>query len=1378
MIRRLAISFLILVSCSILVGQKILDFEKLSIDDGFTSSKANAIIQDSKGYIWIGTWNGLNRYDGYEVETFRPLYHDTSSISNREVLALIEDKNKDIWVGTTSGLNCYKTRTKEWEKHEFHHRIISLLEDSEGFIWVGTWGGGLYKLDPRSGEMEHYLENETVSDIHEDSNNNLWIATYYGLINLDRNNSSFVRFLPDREKVEGSIGHIIITQIEESDDETLWLGTWGGGLERVDVRQDRDSIRFTQYRVRDGVGSISSNVIYRLHFDSYGNLWIGTWDGGLSLIEKSQQTQSPQSAFFSTYENDLRNAEGLSGNNISAVFVDRSGVLWVGSSMIERSNIVNSGVRRYKTLKISGGIYSQRNVRSFGKKDDLLWVGTTSDIMLYEGANGSLKHLRDIEQPTYNYNGANYISNSTLCYLTNSDGLWLGTEDAGLLFYPGKSAESNTSPEFEFYNTLTEPAIPGNKVCKLVESKIYPGVIWLGTLQNGFAKLTYVDGKAEVEDFDVGLSDNALSDNNVRAILEDRDGLVWIGTQNGLNCFNPETRVFHKYFYNFSDTTAINDDVINVLYEDQQGNLWIGTNAGVNKKIQISQNDIRFKGFPEISGISDEIVTNILEDYSGNLWVGLYQRLVKINIQEEVIEKVYSSIEYQHLVIERNSAVRDETGFFYFGGENGFLCFHPDSLLRNSLPPKVCITDLIVFNESVEDNLVSEKNNGGLINAISYREELSLPYKSKILTFVFSAMDYKDPKKNIYSYRLEGFDKQWNEVGTRNIATYTNIRPGKYVFLVRAANSDGVWSENPAEFRLTIKAPWWQTKVALLLYALLMIGLLYTINQYSIIGVREKSRIMIEHMNYEKEHELNEEKTNFFTNITHEFRTPLTLILGPAEELLKSKDLSAYENKQAGLIQRNAQRLLRLVNQLMEFRKVERGKMEIYLRKTDIVALLNDLYESFRSMADAKGIKFMVNFDKREIEAMIDSEKFEKVLFNLVSNAFKFSEEGSKITIWAGIVDQSDKEPRLVLEIEDTGIGISEEHKEKVFERFFQANQLHTQSTGGIGLYLSKTFVEMHGGSIELESELGQGSCFRVVIPAVSEVVKVQDTSITSEEELAAAHEEIEEEKTSDSMHFSIDNARPSILIVEDDSELNDFMVDGLSKDFTAIGSKDGQEGLEIARKLMPDIIITDIMMPLMDGMEMTRILRKDLSTSHIPVVFLTAKTMREDELKGLKIGAVDYIYKPFNLEALRLKIHNLLESRNKIHERIRTEQLLEPEHIELSSLDEKFLKDAVEAVNKNLDDPSFDVEKFSYDIGISANQAYRKIKALTGQTAKEFIRNQRLKTAADLLLQKRRSISEIIYMVGFSSPSYFTRCFKDYYGYTPKEYIEKNGIV
>jgi signal transduction histidine kinase/DNA-binding response OmpR family regulator len=725
--------------------------------------------------------------------------------------------------------------------------------------------------------------------------------------------------------------------------------------------------------------------------------------------------------------------------------------------------------------------------------------------------------------------------------------------------------------------------------------------------------------------------------------------------------------------------------------------------------LENGQRDYYFKGYPGVVHLNGEIVLNILEDRSGKLWLVLYRGVVQFDELSESIVNEYLTKEFQNVRVERGAAFRSANGTLLMGGGNGFISFNPDSLFKYSFPPEVCLTDLMISNQSISD-IDRKTNRFKLDQAVPYCNSIRLTHKDRVITLVFSAFDFKNPSKNIYSYLLEGFDREWNEVGSRNTATYTNIPHGKYTFKVKAANSEGVWGNECRLIEIVVSPPWWKSTWAYISYFLLVMGLLYFFKEYSIIQVREKGRLLIERMQKEEAQKLDEMKSRFFTDITHEFRTPLTLIMGPAQELSKAKGQSPFNLKQAELIERNAQKLLRLVNQLMEFRKVEKGKMEFYLQKVDMARMLNELFELFKPMSDSQNIEFSLHLQSSEMPVVVDADKYEKILYNLVSNAFKYTESGGKITIRASIENQKD-ERMLVVEVEDTGIGISAENKGKVFERFFQAHQKRTQSTGGIGLYLTRAFVEQHKGQIELDSEPGKGSCFKVIVPAGDlQFVSTGEQQIM-QNEVVDAHPESQRGQINwqDEDEKTINTRLPHILIVEDEKDLNQFIAAGLQQSFKVITCFNGREGLDQARKQTPDIIISDIMMPEMDGYEMCRQLRKDLNTSHIPVIFLTAKTMHEDEIKGLKIGAVDYINKPFSLVSLTLKIQNILGNLKNAHDKMRTDQILEPENIELSSLDEAFLKEAVDTVNRFLDDATFDVERFSHEMGISSNQAYRR---------------------------------------------------------------------
>lgn len=1367
-------------------SQKILDFDSYTIEDGFSSSKPNVILQDSKGFIWVGTWNGLTRFDGYECVVYKSgIENEKNTISNREVVSLIEDRNGHIWIGTSCGLNRLKPETGEIIQYPFESRIMMLYEDSDGMIWVGTWSDGLYRLDPKSEEIELFFSDDVISDVQEDRNNEFWVATYDGLVNLNRLTKTFVKYLPNSKISNRSVNHSVLTQLELSANGDLWIASWGGGISRMTPHLDKDSLRFDHFKVRAGEGSMLSNEIYRLHYDQFNNLWIGTWDKGLALLDSAEQQKTPSKAYFHTFVADSSDPYTVSGNNITALYVDRTGILWVGSSKIDRASVLNVGIKRYSSISDnSRGLTQENPVRSFaGDQKGNLWVGTANNLLHYIEKKDGYHLMKTISNQRYLFNGSYFQSTSILSLLCIPGGLLVGTDDAGLLYYRDFDLEKNANPTFSFYNTETNNALPGNKINKMVWSQKHSKTIWMGTMQSGFVRATLDGDSFSFKSYQS--SDSGLSDDNIRDVVEDRDGIIWIATQRGLNRFDPETEIFTTYLFSKVNNKTINDNVINCLHEDKMGNIWIGTNTGLNKKeetVHASDNLLvtfkRYTGFPYVG---NELIMNIVEGNSTHLFIGFYGGLVKFDYEQESVIDEYMMREYQRIGMERNASFKDHEGKMFMGGTHGFISFSSDDLNHLSQPPIVAFTDLLIANNSVQNASINDENlKGSIEKTVPYLDRVTFSHKDRILTFVFSAMDFKNPKKNTFTYILEGFDDDWNHVGDRNAATYTNIPHGKYILKVNAINSDGVESSSPTIMQLVILPPWWLTNWAYVLYLLILLGLLYFFKRYSLIRQKEKGHLMLERMAHEKEEELYEMKVRFFTNITHEFRTPLSLILGPAEESLSRSDLPTPVYKSLELIQRNTKRLLRLVNQLIEFRKVEKDKMELFLQKINVVSILIEMEESFRPIAQANKIDFQLHYAPSDISAWIDRDKFEKILFNLLSNAFKFVEQEGKIVLRAGIEKHLDYDlPVLFIEVTDSGIGIHKEEFGLIFDRFYQVNEKLTQSTGGIGLFLCKSFVEQHKGKIEVESEPGQGSTFKVIIPMdLGRQMNREVESLTKERIEESYDHLIEEDQNIVTLETGLSGqenvSKPCILLVEDDAELLGFISEGLSNLFEVHVATNGHDGFEMAKRIEPELIISDIMMPILDGYEMGKLMRNDIETSHIPLVFLTAKTMREDEIQGLRIGAVDYIYKPFNLETLRLKVLNILKARIHVKEKYRTEKLLEPEKITLSSLDEEFLRNAVSVVDRLMDDPNLDVEKLSEQLSLSSNQTYRKIKALTGYTAKEFIRVQRLKISAQLLAQRKRTISEIIYMVGFSSPSYFSRCFKEQYGCTPTEFMEK----
>ncbi|PTN07358.1 signal transduction histidine kinase [Mangrovibacterium marinum] len=1373
---RLFLSFLFAIVAIISPAQNEIHFAHLGMQDGFTNSRANTIIQDRKGFIWVGTWNGLNRYDGYNCINYQPGFHDSVSVANREIVALMEGKNGAIWIGTSVGLSRLDPETGVFKNYEFRNRILSLCEDPSGAIWIGTWGGGLYRLNPESGEKVHFLAADIVSDVMIDSRGILWVATYYGLLRKSAENDSFDRFI--HQASGNSISNSVVTQITESADGCLWAGTWGGGLDRIRVLDEGQQLHFTNFSLSASGDGQPGGVVSKLYYDQFHNLWIGTWNDGLRLLRADQQQLAPTEARMIAYQAELENSASLSSASISALWVDASGLLWVGGATIDRASITERGVDRYRLPAESGQLPGNGPVRCFAGRGEQLFVASGNTVFQYRRHQKEYLFRKKYGSLGYPLAGGKVGASSVLDLAADSAGLWIGTEDAGLIFYPYNSDGLLDPAKAQYFNHQSRSPIAGDKVCSIVLSKAYPGTIWLGTLQSGITRLRKT-GKGQFVSENFKAANGSLSDNNIRTLYEDAAGKLWIGTQDGLNCYDPQIEHFESYFYSVEDSNSLNDNVINAIFEDSSGGLWVGTNSGLNKALIASDGDekspVQFRGFPDKAYLSNEIVTNLFEDGSGNLWVRMYRGFIKMNMGNEEVVGQYFSRDYENLMLARNSSLQLATGQFVLDAQNGFLSFSPDSIVKNARPPKVVITSFKVLNQPVDENRELQKRMG-ILQSIPYTSQLELSYRDKMITAEFSAMDYKNPQKNEYQYKLEGFDNQWNQVGAQNTATYTNLPSGSYTLRVKAKNSDGQWSEQEAALVLLVSPPWWKSIWAYLVYLAAVGGLLYFFSKYTFIRAQVKSELKFEQMRNQEMARLNELKSFFFTDITHELKTPLTLILGPARELTADKSLNAYAAKQAELIKNSAYKLLRLVNQLMEFRKIEKGVDEkLYAQPCNVDQMLSEVYAFFKPMADSRRIHFSLNVDPESIVAYVDPDKLEKVIFNLISNAFKYSNDNSKIVVSARLrAPEGEVLQTLVLEVEDSGIGIPPEYLDKIFERFYQVHQRRTQSTGGIGLFLAKALVEQHGGTISVASEPGKGSCFRVEIPVNPELLAnaLQHETINSLP--ADAEEETAGESVSLSLSAKAAAGKQLILVIEDDADLNDFLATGLAADYRVITAFNGKEGLEKAREQLPDLILSDIMMPEMDGFEFCQIARQDINLSHIPLVFLTAKTMQDDEIKGLKLGAVDYIYKPFNLVSLKLKINNILSAQKQLQDRLRTEQILEPETEELSSLDEIFLKDAVEAIQQNLDDPNFDVEAFSQALKMSSNQLYRKIKALTGQTAKEFIRTQRLKTAAGLLVQKKRNISEIIYMVGFSSPSYFTRCFKEFYGCTPREYMEK----
>ncbi len=935
------------------------------------------------------------------------------------------------------------------------------------------------------------------------------------------------------------------------------------------------------------------------------------------------------------------------------------------------------------------------------------------------------------------------------------------------------------------------------------------GKLWIGDFEKGlFYKETNDDTFEPVK----RVKHKILGKTKIRDLFEDSKGNIWIGTyDHGLFCLPPENRDnmnFIHYQNRDIDSNGYYGTYINSICEDINGTIWITTSKGLNRFNPVSNKFEVYKQHKELFG--DQIM-KIFSDAKGNLWFNQYtHQLIRFKPYEIMQNPIkifgtddglpFSDLSYRGLYQAKD-------GRIFIGGargtNNGFFSFYPDSVIENIDIPALVITDFKVRNRNYPlDSNITEKKN------------LRLKHNENFFSFEFAALDYTNPKKNQYAYYLESLENDWIYAGNRRFANYTGVPHGKYTFHVKGSNNDGYWNEKGTSISIIIQAPPWKTWWAYLLYLLFIISILNIVIRFYLRRQRLLHQLDLEHIEAEKLKELDTMKSRFFANVSHEFRTPLTLILGPLQNLL-SKSTDSKSKQDLRMMQRNALRLQNLINQLLNLSKLESDKMKLQVKEENIVALVNGYTQSFESLAKQKKIDLIFNSDEKDIKLFVDKDKIEKILYNLISNAFKFTDEGGTIEISITPLNPPSRGDLLLadplskrsaefppfrgdgrgvqIKISDTGRGIPPEKLEHIFDRFYQADDSYTkdQEGTGIGLALTKELVEIHHGKITVESEIGKGTTFYIFLPKGKGHLKkdeiVDKTAIpVKREELPEPIPELEfsESDLTKEDHLSQDKIdgkedKPYLLIVDDNADLRAYMRGCLDKDHYIFEAKDGIEGFNMATEKVPDLIISDVMMPKMDGYKLCKKLKTDERTSHIPVVLLTARASTESRIEGLETGADDFITKPFDTEELLIRIKNLIDQRRKLQERfmknaakIGYKELMELPESGINSMDQKFMQKAINIVQEHLSDEAFNVKAFGSKMNMSRMQIHRKLVALTGQPANIFIRTLRLNKAAELLAIKSGNVTEVAYEVGFNNLSYFARCFREQFGLSPSEFL------
>lgn len=1361
-------------------------FKNFNSADGLSQHDVNCIIQDKNGFMWFGTNDGLNRYDGYNFKVFRPTKNTNSSISGRIIQKIESDSYGNLWIASLDGgLNHYNEKKETFfnfgEKlSRFGKYVNDVTISNDGILWVQFKQKTCYAvLKENVEEMEfHVLLSENLETPVEKLGNKILIKQE-GVFFL----SAQVLYLLDYKIIDGQIKDIDFsaTKIKNLISEVITPNgsSWGLYNDKI-TYTDKNKLPLTKniYNLSNRLGVL----------DRSGNLWC-VIDEKLSSVSKNGDT-----IIIKTIDFEKLEVAGLKNNSINCVFVDNTGNLWVGSNGGGIYKKTNSNYQfNHFSKKNSKGSLSSNKIRSLHEDQfGNLWIGTEGGGLNFL-SKSTLKYNK-FESFNFSKNKRGLTSNNIFSISENiiddnQSILWFSTENGGLNKLLIKRNASSKDFKFEKFNN---PIDDGTNIKTLAIHSIFSegnNRLWIGYYGSGLGLAEWDTPQSKPHFSFINSLDQKvqLSGKIIRDIHRDNNGVLWITTNNGLNKLiensNDITKSYFKsYGFDPSDENTIGSDFTLQIFESSNQNIWIGTiGGGLNKLIRGEDRSVLgFKRYNTQNKLfPSDVINSIQEDENGFLWVGTNTGLIRFDSKNETYE-TYSTNELQNPEMSEISALKRKNGDLVFGGVNGINVFSLKSKKKIDIPPRIIITDLSIMYEPIKP--MQKINNNIILNqSITHTEHITLDANINNFSFTFSSLHFNDSRLNKYKYILEGFDENWIETNSNlRLAKYTNIKPGDYVFKVYGSNNKGVWSEKPAKVNLTLLPPWYFTLWAKMIYIILCIILVYMLMRFTVIDIKRKRNLEFDFLEKEKEKEINRVKLEFFTNISHELRSPLTLILSPAEKLIKQGDkLKKRERlKLYQTMRRNSDYLLKLINQLLDYRKLDEGKMNLKCNHINLVTLLHKITEQFYTSSDQKGIVLSHNINAQKLFAWIDINIFEKILHNLLSNAIKFTPKDGEICIRlkeVGAKHSSFIDGHVEISVEDNGKGILTSDLNNIFNRFYQSENQNKENEGvGIGLSFSQNLAQLHGGSIEVVSEYQKGSCFTLLIP-------LGNTHLTDDQ--MVENNEIVISKVNDpdtpiltterQMVGFDDKNKPKLLIIEDNLEIHHYLTSELSHYYNTISSLDGTQGITLAFEELPDIIISDVMMPGADGIEVCQTLKSDIKTSHIPIILLSARANDESKIEGLKTGVDVYLTKPFSLEVLKTQLASLLDNRKKLHKEFKKLNF-EPSTISISSLDELFVENMIDIIKDNIDNSTFTVQELSNLCGMSRTTLFNKVKSITGLKPTEFLRNYRLNLAAQYLI-KGFSVKECMYKTGFNTPSYFTQSFKVLYEMSPTEFIKQN---
>lgn len=1382
-------------------------FRHLTIEDGLSQSAVQAIYQDRMGFVWIGTKDGLNKYDGYRFTIYQHDPFDSTTISNNYITRIFEDSRGYLWVGTREGgLNCLNRDTEHFQRflHDpknprslSSNRITTITEDGSGALWIGTRNGlnrlaateitrakPAFRVFRNEPQNPNSLSHSAVEALLIDRSDQLWIGTADGLNRLNLKNQylpspSFLRYY-SQTRTPGGLMDDHVYSLYQSSGGDFWVGT-SSGLNRL---------------------STATNTFtgFPHHFHSYRKGWGEVWDieetadGELWLATPDElMIFDPRNGGYRSYRNDPLNSASLNSNFLTCVMRDRSGVLWLGTNGYGL-NLHDPKAKRFHTFRrpkdfpsrISG--FSVRAMLEDRRGN--LWI--SADVLYrWNRTTGKLKSFEtDSKHP------ADFGNTGVWSMLQDDEGfIWTASFEGVYRYNP-------RTGNYRFFKKANDPQQGLREKVALNVFSDRDGYIWIGT-ENYFSRYNAATDRFRHYRYrrKPATREPSLSD-----VCQDVKGIFWLATDDGLVRFDPLTEKFRYFRNDPTNPHSLSHNVVLSLLDDPREPervLWVGTaGGGLNRfRMDIEQ----FESFSVKDGLPNTVVYGVLSDKTDNLWLSTNKGLSRFDPSTGKFRNFDVNDGLQSNEFNTTAFYQSPSGEMFFGGIHGLNYFNPEQIIDNPYIPPVAITELRIFNRPV----LHGGKNGILKEVISRSKELNLTYRQNIFSFQFAALDYSAPSRNQYAYKMDGFNEEWIPANETRTATFTNLPPGDYRFRVKAANNDGIWNEEGASLAIHVTPPPWRTWWAYAFYAIALLGVLLGVRSYELNRLRLKNILKVEQLEGDKLRELDQIKSRFFANISHEFRTPLTLILGQIDRVLSNlQDQSERRRLEVAL--GNSRRLLRLINQLLDLSRLEAGSLALKAEKHNLVPFLKNLIFSFESLAEQKRISLQCHCSQQVVNVFYEPEKLEKVFLNLLSNALKFTPEGERVKIAVAVSSNSNSPLPLPtgsatsapaakfveIIVKDSGSGIPPDKLPHIFDRFYQGGNSNTWEweSSGIGLTLAKELVELHGGKISVESEPGKGSTFAVRLPIwqpqadkppVKKDSNKQKNGEISPNRLSPVKDDLRQKENFSTSPLKVGTGgmipaappakpkknAPILLIVEDHPDMRTYISDQLTDIYRVLEAGDGEEGLTIALERIPDLIISDVMMPKMDGNRLCTLLKQDEKTSHIPIIMLTAKAEMEDKIEGLESGVDDYLLKPFSSRELVTRVGNLIELRRKLREQFRELTVVKPAEVTAVPIEQAFLEKVLSAAETHLGEDQFDVGALAAAVSMSVSQLNRKLRALVDQPAGQLLRSLRLQRAANLLKQKAATVAEICYQVGFSDQANFSRAFKKQFGVAPGLY-------